>query len=448
MLIAIWLWSEKFSPGLRYMTWLIVLVGLIIPMRPLFGEGLITVSIPYQTLAFEPTQADNLDRFTSITPIENSSRPLSPILIIAISWATAAALIFLIHMIKHARFLRIVKRFGKDVVDEKILGIYDAIKQQKGIKSNIKLKQCAFITTSMLVGFFRPTILLPDKKYDNYELELIFRHELIHYKRGDLYVKLLSIIASSLHWFNPAVYLMSYAMQADCEASCDEKVLLEAGKENNQFYAELIMDMISGKKSKATQLSTCFYGDKRGIKIRMEAIMSETPGAAKISISALFVLFLTLTVLSGSVFAFSASSPTPSNAFYLYDESLGLQISALQAREIALNEVGGGVFAGLFYDHILDVYRIEILYRDNRYYLAVDANDGAVIIYRREEVMTQTINWTQAIEIALSTMDNGQIIFGGMEIIDGFQIFMFRIESNGIEHEIIIGPYGEVLMNE
>jgi len=193
-----------------------------------------------------------------------------------------------------------------------------AVQSAKGISSkNIGLKKCSFISTSMIIGFLCPVILLPEKNFDADELELIFRHELIHYKRGDLFVKLLSIIATSIHWFNPAVYLMNAAMQADCEASCDEAVLSDIGENNNQYYAELIMDMIGRKSNNRTALSTCFYGGKRGIQTRMNAIMSATGGIKKVSFSVLLTLVV-LMALSVSVFAFSGSSiqePAPQEPY-------------------------------------------------------------------------------------------------------------------------------------
>jgi len=461
VLVAITFVPKQFSPRLRYLAWVVILLGLVIPMRPFLGGSLLTIelppalSMPSQVETIE-TNASTLQTTLDFTQgiqtgqVATAGNAISLVSVITIIWAAVALAIFAFHIWKYARFAKLIRRWGEGVHDTAVVEIFRTIKKEKGIKRNIGLKKCAFVSTSMLVGFIRPIVLLPDKDYETDELELIFRHELIHYKRGDLYVKLLSVIATSLHWFNPAIYLMSYAMQADCEASCDEKVLLEVGRDNSQFYAELIMDMISVGKSRGTQLSTCFYGGKRGIKIRMEAIMNGAVNITKISFSSLLVLFLTLTILSGSVFAFSNYSPQEpqsQNAYYDFD-GLDLQITAMKAREIALQEVGGGILSGLFYDHLLEVFRIEVLYSGNRFYLGIDASDGSVMIYRMEEVIMQNITWMQAMDIALGIVENSQLIFGGMEIIDGFQIFMFHIEADGRNFEIMIGPAGEVLVNE
>ena len=52
----------------------------------------------------------------------------------------------------------------------------------------------------MAVGLFRTTVYLPHRRYTAQELEMIFRHELIHWRRKDLWYKLLLLAARSIHW--------------------------------------------------------------------------------------------------------------------------------------------------------------------------------------------------------------------------------------------------------
>jgi beta-lactamase regulating signal transducer with metallopeptidase domain len=77
----------------------------------------------------------------------------------------------------------------------------------------------------MLIGFFRPALLLPSAEITSDGLVLILRHELIHLKRHDLWYKALVLLATVIHWFNPVVYIMAKAIAAQCEISCDEQVL-------------------------------------------------------------------------------------------------------------------------------------------------------------------------------------------------------------------------------
>ena len=61
----------------------------------------------------------------------------------------------------------------------------------------------------MLAGFIHPTLYLPDERISRTDAAFIFRHELTHYKHGDLWLKLLLLAARCLHWFNPLVHLIA-----------------------------------------------------------------------------------------------------------------------------------------------------------------------------------------------------------------------------------------------
>jgi hypothetical protein len=100
-------------------------------------------------------------------------------------------MIFAYHMQRYARFLKTVRRWGKSVKDEKVLSVLRSEQVKMGLESKtFAVKICDFISSSMLTGFFRPMILLPQKDFETDEQEFIFRHELIHYKRRDLPAKL------------------------------------------------------------------------------------------------------------------------------------------------------------------------------------------------------------------------------------------------------------------
>ncbi|WP_445683509.1 M56 family metallopeptidase [Sporosarcina sp. FSL W7-1283] len=50
-----------------------------------------------------------------------------------------------------------------------------------------------------LIGLLNPTILLSTRKIPTVELNMVLHHELIHFKRKDVWIKLFMLIVSSLH---------------------------------------------------------------------------------------------------------------------------------------------------------------------------------------------------------------------------------------------------------
>ena len=287
----------------RYAAWVVVLIGFVVPFRPMIGGGLIHLALLPDSQATVPHENTIQTGMAFIGEAASVADPVAFYLAALFIWLGGVLFLLAYFTSKHVKFMRIVKRWSVDVTDESVLAVLDKVREEKSV-GHIGLKKCGFVSTSMLVGFFKPLVLLPDKEFDAYELEMIFRHELVHLQRNDLFVKLLSMLVVSIHWFNPAVYLMSAQMQADCEASCDEAVLAGTGKQNRMSYAELVIEMIGTKRQFASSLSTCFYGSKRSIKKRMNAIMGSSGNLRKLKLLAVFPV-LVLTVLSGSVFALS-----------------------------------------------------------------------------------------------------------------------------------------------
>jgi len=381
------LFSKTLSAKLRYTIWIIVLIGLIIPFRPVIGNGLILIESP-SSVQTQPVGTQSLSAAEPVTDIKNtqnvqntnsaSALKVSPVRLCIYIWAIIVVIILAIHIWRYLRFARMIRHWGIPVNDEQILSIFKSVQSHAGLDNKkIDLKICNFISSSMLTGLFHPVILLPERHFDEDELQVIFQHELIHYKRHDLLVKILTVIATSIHWFNPIVYWMNRVMQADGEAACDETVLQDTDIENRRFYSEVIIGMISTKNTVRTPLSTCFYGGKSGIKRRLESIM-DTKKKKKLTAIGIIPI-AAIILLSGSVVAFSNNQATA---------DVASEIKAERAQEIALATTGGGTVTEckMDYENGRKVYEIEVLHGDNKYEVDVDAINSTVLNYTVESI--------------------------------------------------------------
>ncbi len=114
-------------------------------------------------------------------------------------------------------------------------------------KSFLTNKEQLFVYTSpvisapMLVGIRKPQILLPCREYSREQLEFILQHEFIHYRRKDLWVKLLLTAAGTVHWFNPLVGLMAGQAVKDMELLCDSDVVKDFTKEEKKRYGQTLL---------------------------------------------------------------------------------------------------------------------------------------------------------------------------------------------------------------
>ncbi len=104
------------------------------------------------------------------------------------------------------------------------------------------------IGTPFLLGILDPRIYLP-VGLPQEERAYVLAHELVHLKRGDYLVKIVTWLALSLHWFNPLVWLAYGLMTRDMEMSCDERVISRLGEGSKKAYSQALLTIsgISGK---------------------------------------------------------------------------------------------------------------------------------------------------------------------------------------------------------
>ena len=74
----------------------------------------------------------------------------------------------------------------KNICDKNVQQIFDNCKAILNIKRNIPVYTSYRILSPMICGVIYPKIYLPEKNYDNDELETIFIHELVHYLHRDI----------------------------------------------------------------------------------------------------------------------------------------------------------------------------------------------------------------------------------------------------------------------
>lgn len=173
----------------------------------------------------------------------------------------------------------------KGIKDENIIKILNRLKQHINLKSNITLCTCDEKKSPFILGIIKPQIYLPQ-----YILELnekmishILLHELMHYKRKDLYFNLICWIMLLLHWFNPLVWIAVKKLKTYREYACDSCVLQIFGEEKNLDYGMTIVNLskiVTNKRGIQFGLS---FERNNVIKERIEMIRDFKNDSFKIS---------------------------------------------------------------------------------------------------------------------------------------------------------------------
>lgn len=208
----------------------------------------------------------------SVSTSSNISLSTLFIIIWLLGLLSSLAYIILTHYLFQLR----AKKWYVPITQPEILDIIANLKEEYMISSRLQVLYCKILHTPLTIGLLKPTILLPYTTYESDELILLLSHEMMHYKRRDIWYKCLITAAQLLHWFNPLVYLMKKQIYFLCEVSCDESVLLQANEETRLQYGEMIIDVVRNQSINTPFLSSGFFIEKNKIKERLTHIMNQS----------------------------------------------------------------------------------------------------------------------------------------------------------------------------
>ncbi len=133
---------------------------------------------------------------------------------------------------------------GAEPADAYVRRILDDCCAIVGVKAaRVRLGMTDALASPAICGLVRPTILLPRDiagRLDGEQLRLVFVHELLHWKRGDLHVHWLQSVLQALYFYNPAVWLAGFMLKRLREQAVDEAVLVALEGERSRYGITLL----------------------------------------------------------------------------------------------------------------------------------------------------------------------------------------------------------------
>lgn len=227
------------SQGMRYTALIIVLLTYLIPwvwIKGLYSS--LRMPQPQKRLAFLNEVSVNMADIATDSQSYWTMDFWLMILIIAV-WAVVAIIKLWnrcdYYLRSRSNMLFIAKRCEQEKLKEEI----KELREELHFKRNFEVYQIPGINLSFNIGILRPVIILQNE-YDDEDLKLILKHELIHMRRGDLLVNMMLELVNCLHWFNPMIYLLESEINSVCEMSCDERVTEGFDSDECTFYAKVI----------------------------------------------------------------------------------------------------------------------------------------------------------------------------------------------------------------
>lgn len=176
-----------------------------------------------------------------------------------------------------------------------------------------------FLTRSpVVVGKFSPVIIIPERKYSEFQIQVILMHEGMHIVRLDNLAKQISSVLIYINWFNP--YLKSYTKELDewADIACDISVCKRFLGGNSKEYYIALMAAKTSEHSVVNPFVSHLNKSNESIKRRMMYMKKWKDSRSKRFVSA--ILMATL-IMGSSVTAFAASSQVAGTQNDVYRET-------------------------------------------------------------------------------------------------------------------------------
>ncbi|WP_077612172.1 M56 family metallopeptidase [Clostridium sp. Marseille-P2415] len=226
---------------------------------------------------------------------------------------------------------------------KKILKILKSIEELNGKLTKFKIIRTGIVSVPMFFGLFTPRIILPEVELSGEELCYILRHEVTHYYKHDLWIKLLVELISIIYWWNPLVYILKQEIDKILEIRVDmivTKTFNEAEKIN---YLECLLKI--AKETAPSQISGFSLAfDSRTVSVlsqRFHIILdgrSHKKSGIKNSLLFIFMIFILIFSLFVVIEPYSIALEDQQNTLELTAETAFLVVNPDEGYDIYVND--------------------------------------------------------------------------------------------------------------
>jgi beta-lactamase regulating signal transducer with metallopeptidase domain len=315
LILAVWLvcrLAPRMNPSLRQALWWLACLKLVVGIvwaRP--------VSLPLLPERVTPIHARLADLAPAVTaPAPQPSQPAAPP---GLPWTEGLFGLWLLGfavttglaVLSGWRMRRVV-RTAASADDGSSGEELRRLSVQMGLSAPPRLLSSAEVTAPLVVGHWRPAILVPREFEDRLTLDerrMALAHELAHVRRRDLWLAIVPAVAYALFYFFPPVWIACREWAADREATCDTEAIAATGAVP-KAYGQLLMKIVAGDHRRviAGLGATANFNTlkRRIVRMKVEGDAGRPwPGRIALGAGSLFLVpwSLTAAVPTGSLIA-------------------------------------------------------------------------------------------------------------------------------------------------
>lgn len=325
------LYQKRLSRRWQYYIWLVVIARLLLPFAPkanltdhIIRKMEATVSTTESGSQAQPgsshgeASAPETTSSPSLQAVEEtppSSKPSASFFSWLCQqsgtiWLIVAVGLLIRKITIYQSFVKYMTAGRAEVANIELWEQLGILAKEAGIQRPVALYTNSLISSPLLIGFFRPCIVLPSADLPEPEFRCTILHELAHYKRRDMFYKWLVQITLCIHWFNPFVYLMKREIDKSCELACDEAVIRRLDAKGRQLYGGTLLHAAqNGGYVKNSVASVTLNEGTKQLKERLDSIMTYQKISKPMRV---FTCLLTCLLLCTALFTGAyAAAPAP-----------------------------------------------------------------------------------------------------------------------------------------
>jgi beta-lactamase regulating signal transducer with metallopeptidase domain len=228
----------RVSPAFKVWLWRIVWFKLLLAFVWSSSIDLPLLSSPPNTVAFiPPAPATSVPQEVAVAPLIVVEPSLNPGAIFLILWLFGV-LCCLIHLGYQWRRSVRLKRSAQPIANDALVELCSKL----GIPGMPTLGQSNAVPAPVLIGFLRPTIIVPTMPIAAQELRMMLAHELAHLKRRDLLWAWLPAFCHVVFFFHPLLWLTRREWLLAQEMACDELALRHSSG-SAAAYGNMLIDL-------------------------------------------------------------------------------------------------------------------------------------------------------------------------------------------------------------
>lgn len=192
-------------------------------------------------------------------------------------WALGSVVCLVILVIRLFLLYRLCTRAVPLPREDPAAKIYRETALEMGLPTPPPLAVSGAFSTPVSAGLFKPQVLLPAqfREYSSQELRYVFRHELAHHIRKDLWSRQGIALLRCLFWWNPCMWLLCKTLEQAQELNCDQLACAPLDKRQRTSYLQTILHTLGFQAPDCSNLPVALKGIPRRnyLRQRFQAVL-------------------------------------------------------------------------------------------------------------------------------------------------------------------------------